>query len=471
VRVRLVSTLGDLASAGAIARLVVVALGNPPPGPDEMPELVELVLAVGKCPGVVVKDQLKPFYDLRGDSPEAREAVRTAVARALGLSGVRKADGAAAVLALMGMLGGSDGWEQAALPKVREAALRSLGVYPRAETADLLLRIAEASGPETEGEAQIALETLGKMASAGAGRHHGASALVAFLQRTKGRADVESRRIEALKLLKRVQNLPNGEPVPAEVRDAVASVLRETLKDGSEAERTQAARTATDLPEPSALLPLVSWWAEQPAGARAELLRGLFEAVARVSAPKEAVPAGHPDPDAFLGEALRAVSKVQPTTAVEWAGALVRAGARPGAPRTLLLAAHGEALLESAKAREPGPTGHAKRREDLEAARTLLTAAHEGARAPEEAEQCRRLLIEVLEALAAEVEAPGEAKVLLLQAVVLAARSTVTPVIQTGIRLAERLLSEEPLRASLTAQERTDLDRQLVSLRGALEPR
>ena len=466
VRVRLVAALGDLGSLVALAHQVAAtqeALARREADPQEV---VELILAVGKCPGARVDELLTKFY-LAADEPAGmRERLRVAVARALGREGVRREDPDAAVAALTSMVDGGGAWERAQNPKVREAAVRSLGAYPRPDTAALLLRVAEAPGGGTEDEAGWALQALGKMLTAGEGAHHGALALIDFLDGTRGVPEMEARRIAALK---RFRDLPAGDGVPANVRATLARALGNVIGTGTEAERTQAARVAIDLSEPTALAPLTAWWAEQPA-ARSELLRGLLEAVVRLAPPKEPVV---PDPDSLVAESLAVVSKTkdQEGTAVEWAEALVRAAPHGAAPRLALLVAQAQALTVRAATHADTPAGRDARLADLGSARSLLASAHAAARTPEEGEQTTRPLLEVLEALAAARGVGEEAKVCLVEAVDLASRSTDSVALKTGDRLGHRLLSEEGLRRLLKPGEVTDVEHRLDLIRQALEKR
>lgn len=471
VRVRCMAALGDLGSLDAVVNQVRVTLEALARREAEPQETVELVLAVGKCPGARVDELLKGFYAHPAATPDLRERLRVAVARALGREGVRRADADAAVAALTSIVEGGAAWERDQSPKVREAAVRSLGAYPRPDTARLLLALAQLPGQGAEEEAGWALQALGKMLTTGEGAHHGALALVGFLDATKGQPDMEARRVAALKRFRDLPagGLPAGEHVPGGVRAHLAQALAGVLATGSEAERTQAARAAIDLAEPTALAPLTAWWAEQPAQ-RADLLRGLLEAVVRAPAPKDVAA---PDGDAWVAESLATVSRTkdQAATAVEWAEALVRAAPHPGGARVRLIVAQAQALAVRARGQPGTPEGVAARLADLTSAKALVAAAHAAAHAPEELEPTRRVLVEVLEALA-DARGPGEeAKAWLLEAVDLASHARVTAVLQAGDRLGHRLLSEEGLRRLLSPQAVTEVERQLDVIRQALEKR
>jgi hypothetical protein len=422
------------------------------------------VKAAGRCPSAKA-DLLMGIYGLDGVTPEVKDALRTAVAGALGREGVRAADPAAAVAALTAILQGGGPWERATHPKTRKAALGSLGAYPGPETAEHLLGIAAAEGPEAQDEAKVAIDTLAKMMSTGPGGHHGALALVSLIRRTKGKAELEGRRIEALKRLK---DLPTGDGVPADARSEVLAAVRQALAEPeSELVRAQAARTAAALADAEAVPVVTAWWLAQPEEERGPLLLTLLEAVVQKPTPG----AARPDSDARVADALRAVgrsSAQNAVLAVDWAEALVRSGARAGVSRPLLVAAHSEALLHRASTWPADAGGLKLRHNDLGEATTNLRAATDSAR-PEDAERLRPLLMLALERLAESHGVGEDAKTLHLEAVALALRSRDATVLQSGARLGRRLIEDEAFRRLLKEDELAELNRQLGVLRTSLE--
>jgi hypothetical protein len=282
--------------------------------------------------------------------------------------------------------------------------------------------------------------------------------LVLFLRGTRERADADARRLTALKRLK---DLPSGEAVPPELRGQVLAAVREVLEaPASEALRAQAARTAADLADAEALAPLVAWWAEQPEGPRAELLRALFEAVVRAG------PLG----DARVAAGLVAVAKVpgRGDLAVEWADLLTKSALRDPAPRPALLSAQAATLIARADTWALDAAGDARRSEDLEGARTILNAVVQGARG-DDTEPARRTLIAVLERLAASLGASTAGVERRVEAVARAADSKDAETLRAGERLARELLSEPTLAKLLSPDERAELERQASTIRATLD--
>jgi hypothetical protein len=462
VRRRLVVALGDMAILEPVVRQVSLVLERRAIAPEDVPELVELVRAVGRCPRADAAT-LRPFYELGalpGADAAGREALRSAVARALGREGIRSSDPAGAVAALRGILEGSADYERAVLPKVREQAYRSLAAYPTEEVTSWLLTAASTADPAQAAEALLALETVGQMLGTGEpGVRQGAAGLAAFLEQSRERGDVDDRQIEALKRLK---DLPAGEAVALELRERVLAAVRHALeKPASEAVRTQAARTAADLADPGALAALVAWWREQPQAPRSELLRALLESVVRSG--REGDPA--------VVEALASVATTagQESVAVQWSDLLARSAQRAGSSRPLLLRAQAQALVARAASHPEDAAGREQRAEDLGMARVVLTAVVQAARAPEEADPVRRQLIEVLERLAEALGDGPTAADRLVEAVGQAARAQERTVLQTGERLARRVLASEALKSHLSAERLAELEQQLEAILETLE--
>gem|GEM_PF-4852215 len=463
VRRRLMVALGDMATLEPVARQVSLVLARRAVTPEDVPEFVELVRAVGRCQGADAATLLRPFYDLSalpGVDAAGREALRSAVARALGREGIRSSDPAGAVVALRGILEGSAGYERATLPKVRGQAYSSLAAYPTEEVSSWLLSTAASDDPAQAAEALLALEAVGQMLGTGEpGVRQGAAALAAFLERSGERGDVDERRIEALKRLK---DLPAGEAVPPALRDRVLASVRRALEaPASEAVRTQAARTAADLADPGALAPLVNWWRERPQAVQGELLRTLLESVVRSG--REGDPA--------VAEALASVATTsgQESLAVQWGDLLARSAQRAGPSRPLLLRAQAQALVARAAARAEDAAGRAQRAEDLGAARVVLTAVVQAARAPEEADPVRRQLIAVLERLAEALGDGPTAADRLVEAVGQAARAQDRVVLQTGEGLARRVLASEALKSHLSSERLAELKKQLEAILETME--
>jgi hypothetical protein len=77
--------------------------------------------------------------------------------------------------------------------------------------------------------------------------------------------------------------------------------------------------------------------------------------------------------------------------------------------------------------------------------------------------------MDALERLA-DAHGPGEdAKLLCLEAVSLAARSTTPSILEAGLRLGRRLKEEDGLRRLIKAPELDELDRHLEAIRKRLE--
>lgn len=462
VRRRLVVALGDLAALEPVARQVSDVLARRALAAADLPEVVELIRAAGRCPGVQVDVLLRPFYELASFpalGTTERELLREQVARALGRDGVRAADPLGAVNALLGMLDGGGEWDRAASPKVREQAYRSLASYPSDAVITRLLTGAQASEPPPGEESHRALEALGQMLGAGdESARAGARALVLFLRGTRERSDADARRLTALKRLK---DLPPGEVIPAELRAQVQAAVRELLESPVvDVLRIQAARTAAELADADALAPLIAWWAEQPQAPRAELLQALFDAVVRAG------PLG----DARVAAGLLAVSATpgQTTQAVEWADALAKSALRDPAPRPALLSAQAATMVARADTWATDPAGESRRAEDLEGARTILNGVVRDSRG-ENVEPARRTLVAVLERLAAGLGASLEGVERRVEAVARAADSKDADTLRAGERLARELLGDTALRSLLSPAEQAELERQASAIRASLD--
>ena len=168
-------------------------------------------------------------------------------------------------------------------------------------------------------------------------------------------------------------------------------------------------------------------------------------------------------------EGARAGPSGQESVAVEWADLLARSAQRAGPSRPLLLRAQAQALVARAAARSEDAAGREQRAQDLGAARVVLTAVVQAARATEEADPVRRQLIEVLERLAEALGDGPTAADRLVEAVGQAARAQDRVVLQTGERLARRVLSSEALKSHLSAERLAELDKQLEAILETLE--
>jgi hypothetical protein len=462
VRRRLVATLGDMAATEQVRQLIARVLERRTVATEEVDEVVELVRAAGRCEGLEVGPWLKPFYDLTQitlpEVPSARERVRTAVARSLGREGVRTTDPEAAVVALEGILEGAPDWERAVSPRVREEAFRSLATYPTDAVVRALVRTALRTEAGSEVEALLAVESLGQMLVSGPeGARRGAAALASVLEQTRDRRDAEARRVEALK---RLRGLPKDEAVSAELRDAVLAAVRGSLEDtATDPVRAEAARTAAELADVDALPRLVAWWEARPEPPVGDALRALLEAAVRAG------PAG----DGRVAEALVAVATLpaHASQAVVWADLVVRAAPRPVRPA--LLRAQARTLMLRAASRPRDGTGREGIVEDLSAASVVLKTVVSAAGTPEEAEPARRQLVEALELLATALGDGPTAADRLVEAVSQAGRSRDRVLLQSGERLARRLLTVESLRQHLSAERQADLKKQLDTIVEALQ--
>lgn len=473
MRVRLVTALGGLGSRVPLKRQVEHVLARGPVAPTQAAEVVALILAVGRGPGAEVREMLRPFYAMDGVSPEVRDALRGAVARALGRGGVRRNDAAAGQAALVGILEGSPEWERELSPKVREEALRSLGQHATREAVTYLGERARAQGAETDEEARVALQVLGQVVSTPEGAEAAARTLLEVLQGLAARSDGDERRVLALRGLK---NLPPG-VAPGTASD-VRAALRAALAGPASFEvGAQAVRTLTDLADPGAVAATHAWWRGLPEARRdagRDLLRGLLESLVRAGEPAAGAPAASEPAralDAAVAAGLETLAR-EPADlplAVEWADLLVRLSARSGPPRAALLEAHGSVLLQRARSRAPTDPPQA-RIEDRRLALAQLDLAQQTP-TPDlvAAERRGLLLLEALEGLALDLPAGGEGKDLLLRAVGVAVRSMQPALLRAGERIGRQVLGAEPWRSKLSAAEQATLDGQLEQIQRTLE--
>ncbi|MFM8979993.1 MAG: hypothetical protein ACKOSS_05975 [Planctomycetia bacterium] len=461
LRQRLVTLLGDLGATEQVRRQVVAVLERGTLAAEDVDEVVELVRAVGRSPGLEVKAWLKPFYDLTQlalpEGVQARERLRTAVAGALGREGVRASDPQAAIEALDGILEGGALWERATQPRVRMQAFRSLAAYPEDGVVRGLLRTALAPGVDGDTEALLAIESLGQMLLSGEeGARRGAAALAALLEQSAAQRDGALRRVEALK---RLRGLVAAPALGEGLLEAVRAAVRAGLEPGGDAAlRIEAGRTAVALADAEALPRLVAWWGERGQPAAQDLLPGLLEAVVRTG------PAG----DARVAEALASVAALPggADPAVAWAARAAGSAAR--GPRPVLVRAQARSLVARAAARAGEPGGRDAALQDLAAARTLLASVLGGPYGPAEVEAARRELLGTLEAQAGTLGEGPLAADRLLEGVLLAARATDRLAWQQGDRMGRRLLSSPGLRQHLGPEREADLARLLGLLAEAL---
>lgn len=461
LRRRLVTLLGDLGATEQVRLQVVAVLQRGTLAPDDVDEVVELVRAVGRSPGLEVKAWLKPFYDLTQlalpEGVQARERLRTAVAGALGREGVRATDPQAAVEALEGILEGGALWERATQPRVRTQAFRSLAAYPVDGVVRGLLRTALAPGADADTEALLAIESLGQMLLSGEeGARRGAAALAALLEQSAAQRDGALRRVEALK---RLRGLVAAPALGEGLLEAVRASVRAGLEPGQElAVRIEAGRTAVALADADALPRLVAWWGQRSEPAAQELLPGLLEAVVRAG----------PGGDVRVAEALASIAAVPGGSPEAVAWAALCAGSAARGPRPVLLRAQARSLVARAAARAGEPGGREAALQDLTAASTLLKGVLGGPHAPAELEAARRDLLSTLEALAGTLGEGALAADRLLEGVLLAARATDRLAWQQGDRMGRRLLASPGLRQHLGPEREADLARLLALLAEAL---
>lgn len=462
LRRRLVTLLGDLGATEQVRKQVVAVLERGTLAEEDVDEVVELVRAAGRSPGLEVKAWLKPFYDLTQlvlpEGVQARERLRTAVAGALGREGVRASDPQGAVAALEGILEGGALWERATQPRVRMQAFRSLAAYPQDSVVRGLLRTALAPGAEAETEALLAIEALGQMLLSGEeGARRGAAALASVLEQAAARRDGALRRVEALKRLRGLVAAPPA--LGEDLREAVRAAVRGALQPGEDlAVRVEAGRTAVALADADALAPLGAWWAQAREPAVQDLLQALLESVVRAG------PAG----DARVAEALAGVCAVPGGApwAVQWAG--LAAGAASREARPALQRAQARCLVAQAAQRGEDAGAREAAVQDLSAAAAVLKAVVAGPHEAGELDAARRELVGTLEALARALGEGPLAADRLLEAVLVAVRSTDRLAWQAGERLARRLLGSPALLQHLGREREADLRRLVEALAEAL---
>jgi hypothetical protein len=435
----LARVLGDLGNRAHLAR----ALGQAADAGTEveLDVFTELIRSAGKVERAKAEDVLL-FYPRDLSDPARVTAIREAVVEALGRSGVRTSDGAAAAKALREILRGDGEFPRAQSASVRRLAIDKLEAYPGPETSDLLGELAE--GPDEE-EAASAIQVLSQILLRYPEDRHAPRALAALAHQ----ALAESRRVLALRQL---GGLPPA--APADVRAEVLEVLHGILTpEAPPALRLAAARTAAALGDGSALDAILAAWKSEPASE--DWMRVLQDAVSntvgRGPADDEAVArtlaliAREPQGLGLALDVARSVTALAPS-------------------RPVLQAALAALLAERARANPADPQSAS----DLKEADDILERAVPALPAGKDQEAARGLWVRVLGALAAAAGDTEEAKAKLLDAVRAAAASQDRAVAQQGLDLSRRL-ETEPLRKLLTAAEQAELDVALGRIRAALQ--
>ncbi len=401
-------------------------------GSMSQPVLVEVVRSLGSLAGANAKELGSIYAEAKGGDDRA-QAVRAAVMDALGRPGLRTSPDetvAAAALLREVLTGeGAEGVGRAASTTVRKAALRSLGSYPGAQTAEVLRRYA--LGDDAD-EAKVAIVVLGKAA------FQDDAAVGALADIARSDTTPVDRRTQALQSL---AALGHGAPAGrlSVAHDVVTALL--ASKTAQPEVRFEAAKTAASLGDAAALGDVADFWLEDPSrpvgtGALADLI-------------EDAARADDTHDDQIAEVLLDKVLKKAPWSGVdELSARLVQQHARNG-----LRLARAKLLFERATTAD---LSSAEAQASLEPADQLLVAVL-GADPKDDATGALPLRVKVQIALGSLAPDDATRKGHLLLAVQLAAKSGQAETAKLG-RGAADTLAQPPLLALLTPEEKSRLD-------------